>query len=79
VVDGHPVVDVLDDGPGIPPEQMERVFDRFFRVTGAPAGGSGLGLAIARTAALRNGLRIALANRTDGAGLMARVYLPASS
>jgi two-component system OmpR family sensor kinase/two-component system sensor histidine kinase QseC len=79
LVDGHPVVDVLDDGPGIPPEQMERVFDRFFRVTGAPAGGSGLGLAIARTAALRNGLRIALANRTDGAGLMARVYLPASS
>lgn len=79
MIDGHPVVDVLDDGPGIPPEQLDRVFDRFFRVTGAPAGGSGLGLAIARTAALRNGLRIVLANRADGPGLLARVYLPASS
>jgi len=79
MIDGQPVVDVLDDGPGIPPEQLERVFDRFFRITGGPAGGSGLGLAIARTAALRNGLRIVLANRTDGPGLLARVYLPASS
>ena len=79
MIDGQPVVDVLDDGPGIPPEQLERVFDRFVRVAGAPAGGSGLGLAIARAAALRNGLRIVLANRADGPGLLARVYLPASS
>ncbi|MBO9513806.1 MAG: HAMP domain-containing histidine kinase [Variovorax sp.] len=78
-VDGEPVVDVLDDGPGIPPDQIERVFDRFFRVTGAPAGGSGLGLAIARTAARRNGLRIVLSNRGDGPGLRARVVLPRSS
>jgi signal transduction histidine kinase len=39
---------VHDDGPGIPPEQAERVFDRFYRVDGAQASGSGLGLAIAR-------------------------------
>jgi two-component system OmpR family sensor kinase/two-component system sensor histidine kinase QseC len=78
MVDGHAVVDVLDDGPGIPSDQLDRVFDRFFRVTGAPVGGSGLGLAIARAAALRNGLRIVLANRSDGAGLLARVYLSAS-
>ncbi|MGO4390360.1 sensor histidine kinase [Variovorax sp. M-6] len=79
IVDGQPVVDVLDNGPGIPADQLERVFNRFFRVAGAPAGGSGLGLAIAQAAALRNGLRIVLANRTDGAGLRARVYLPGSS
>ena len=79
LVDGHPVVDVLDDGPGIPADQLERVFNRFFRVAGAPAGGSGLGLAIAQAAALRNGLRIVLANRSDGSGLRARVYLPGSS
>lgn len=78
-VDGHPVVDVTDNGPGIPPEQIERVFDRFFRVAGAPPGGSGLGLAIAQAAAVRNGLRIVLTNRTDGPGLRARVYLPRSS
>ncbi|WP_232076298.1 sensor histidine kinase [Variovorax sp. PBL-H6] len=80
-VQGRPVVDVVDNGPGIPPEFMTRVFDRFFRVPGTSAGGSGLGLAIARTAALRHGLRIALSNRSEqeegGTGLIARVYLPA--
>ena len=39
---------VSDDGPGIPPEHAERVFDRFYRVEGPHASGSGLGLAIAR-------------------------------
>ncbi|MDM0026989.1 sensor histidine kinase [Variovorax saccharolyticus] len=78
-VDGQPVVDVLDDGPGIPPDQLQRVFDRFFRAAGAAPGGSGLGLAIAQAAALRNGLRIELANRADARGLRARVILPRSS
>jgi len=70
---------VTDNGPGIPKELLGRVFDRFFRVAGAPPGGSGLGLAIAQTAALRNGLRIELSNRKDGPGLLARVFLPRSS
>lgn len=74
--EGHAVVDVLDNGPGIPQAAIGRVFDRFFRVPGAAAGGSGLGLAIARTAAERHGLRIELRNRGDGPGLMARVHLP---
>ncbi|MET3913411.1 two-component system OmpR family sensor kinase [Variovorax sp. OAS795] len=73
--EGHAVVDVLDNGPGIPASSIGRVFDRFFRVPGAPAGGSGLGLAIARTAAERHGMRIELRNRDDGPGLMARVHL----
>ena len=77
--EGHAVVDVLDNGPGIPPAAIGRVFDRFFRVPGAVAGGSGLGLAIARTAAERHGLRIELCNRADGPGLMARVHLPSAA
>ena len=48
---------VADDGPGIPPEHLERVFQRFYRVEGGQAFGSGLGLAIARE----------LAGRMDGA------------
>ncbi|MDP9902034.1 sensor histidine kinase [Variovorax ginsengisoli] len=76
-VAGRPVVDVVDDGPGIAPALRERVFDRFFRVAGAPSDGSGLGLAIARAAAQRHGLRIELLPREGRTGLVARVYLAA--
>jgi two-component system OmpR family sensor kinase len=48
-------VSVRDDGPGIPPEALERVFERFYRGPGAAAQGSGLGLAIARELAQRMG------------------------
>ena len=45
---GRALLAVSDDGPGIPAEHAEHVFDRFYRVDGAHASGSGLGLAIAR-------------------------------
>lgn len=45
---------VEDTGPGIAPEERERVFDRFYRVLGTRADGSGLGLAIVREIALRH-------------------------
>jgi signal transduction histidine kinase len=70
---GHAVIEVIDTGPGIPPELLARVFDRFFRVPGTEARGNGLGLAIAQTAAQRCGLRIELRNRTDRSGLVARI------
>ncbi|MDM0116531.1 ATP-binding protein [Variovorax sp. J22R133] len=72
---GRPVVDVVDNGPGIPPELMSRVFDRFFRVPGSPVGGSGLGLAIAQGAGVRHGMQIELLNREGCKGLIARVHL----
>src|SRR5262245_10973240 len=46
--DGSVLLTVEDDGPGIPAEHADHVFDRFYRVEGSVASGSGLGLAIAR-------------------------------
>jgi signal transduction histidine kinase len=49
------VLAVEDDGPGIPREHLDRIFQRFYRVEGGQASGSGLGLAIARELAGRMG------------------------
>jgi len=46
--EGNVVFSVTDQGPGIPAEYQEKVFDRFFKVPGSKAGGTGLGLAISR-------------------------------
>jgi signal transduction histidine kinase len=46
--DGRAVLEVEDEGPGIPPEHTQEVFERFYRVDGTKASGSGLGLAIAK-------------------------------
>jgi two-component system OmpR family sensor kinase len=70
---GKLAIEVADTGPGIPPELLSRVFDRFFRVPGGDTRGSGLGLAIAQSAAQRCGMCITLRNRDDRSGLIARV------
>jgi two-component system, OmpR family, sensor kinase len=65
-LDGHrALLAVTDDGPGIPPEVRQQVFERFFRLDGARASGSGLGLAIARELAAVMDGRIELSER-DG-------------
>ncbi|NRF66304.1 HAMP domain-containing protein [Aquincola sp. S2] len=70
---------VDDDGPGIPPEQLERVFEPWVQLAPGPEDGPrlghGLGLAIARELAERDGGRLVLANRPGG-GLRARLVLP---
>ena len=76
-LDGKAVVDVVDNGPGIPPEVRDRIFDRFFRAP-APSGdvgGSGLGLSIARSAVEANGGTLTLEHSTDG-GSTFRITLP---
>ena len=66
---------VDDSGPGIRPEDIPRVFDRFWRASGAPAGGTGLGLAIAAWIVERHRGSIAAANRPGG-GASFEVRLP---
>lgn len=69
------VLVVEDQGPGIRPDDLPRVFDRFYRAAGAPGGGTGLGLAIAAWIVERHGGRIAAANR-DPMGARFTVRLP---
>jgi len=71
---GVPVLQVDDNGPGIPPEERSRVFDRFYRRQngGGDEGGSGLGLAIVASVARRHGAVVDLAESPLG-GLRATV------
>lgn len=65
------VIEIIDSGPGIADDELERAFDPFHRI--AQAGeGNGLGLAIAREAALRTGGTVSLCNREDHSGLVFR-------
>jgi signal transduction histidine kinase len=69
---------VLDDGPGIPEAELERVFEPFYRLESSrnrATGGTGLGLSIARDIAQASGGSLTLANRSGG-GLEARLVLP---
>jgi two-component system OmpR family sensor kinase len=85
---GHPVVRIADSGPGIPPAERERVFDRFYRATSAAAGantgtgaahqrtdvkGTGLGLAIVRRVADQHHAAITLGDCAAGGGLQVDV------
>ena len=73
---------VRDTGPGIPPPERSRVFDRFYRGVRAENGserGSGLGLAIVKRIAERHGAQIALGEGIDSAGLGVTVRFPATA
>jgi len=72
---GNAILTVEDEGPGIRPEDLPRVFDRFYRAAGAPGGGTGLGLAIAAWIVERHGGRIAAANH-EPHGARFTVQLP---
>jgi signal transduction histidine kinase len=77
--DGMAIVEIDDDGPGVPPGEMERLFEPFYR--GEPSrnretGGIGLGLAVVRSLARAHGGDVTLHNR-EGGGLKACVRLPA--
>jgi signal transduction histidine kinase len=73
------MVHVDDDGPGIPPHELERVFAPFYRLEASRSrdtGGVGLGLAVARDIARAHGGDVVLLNRPSG-GLRATLSLPA--
>ena len=74
---GDAVIEVLDDGPGIPESELERVFEPFYRLDESRGdNGTGLGLSIARSIAESLGGSLVLENRRTG-GLAARIRLHA--
>jgi two-component system OmpR family sensor kinase/two-component system sensor histidine kinase QseC len=74
--DGNAVIlEVRDTGPGIAPEDRQRVFDRFYRRATVQEGGTGLGLAIVQAIADRHAATVLL-DDAPGGGLRARVRLP---
>lgn len=75
---GNAVVEIDDDGPGIPPADTEKMFEPFYRrepSRSRQTGGIGLGLAVVRSIARGHGGDVTLINRAGG-GLTARVQLP---
>jgi two-component system sensor histidine kinase TctE len=70
------VLEVSDDGPRIPPQERQRVFERFHRLLGNTQSGSGLGLSIAREIARLHGAAIELHDDADGVGNSFRVSFP---
>ncbi|MBP6546341.1 MAG: HAMP domain-containing protein [Phenylobacterium sp.] len=78
--DGHAVVEIADDGPGLAQSELERVFQPFYRAEAArtlDGGGVGLGLAVARSIARAHGGDVKLVSSPTG--LTARVRLPLST
>ncbi len=77
--DGHVCLQVLDEGPGIPPSDLERIFDKFYRVDVADRRrvGTGLGLAICRGFVEAMHGTITASNRKDRSGAVFTMKLPA--
>jgi two-component system OmpR family sensor kinase len=71
--DTEVTLEVVDNGPGIPAADLERVLDRFYRAENTTGQGSGLGLAIAAKVAAKHHAGLSVLNRTDGQGLKVSV------
>jgi two-component system sensor histidine kinase TctE len=74
---GEAVVEVVDNGPGIPVEARELVFERFRRLDNSRSDGCGLGLSIVRDIARHCGARVELDSPRQQQGLVARVRFTA--
>ena len=75
--DGRCIVEVEDDGPGIAPEEQDRIFDRFYYAkndSDPKAQGTGLGLAIARNAVEANRGRLVLRNALEGGSVFSMSF-----
>ena len=75
---GGPVLEVEDNGPGIPIGERDKVFGRFYRVEGSPGEGCGLGLAIVQEIALLHGASVEIKTPRSGTGTLVVVRFPSA-
>lgn len=76
---GTVTLQVADTGPGIKPEHLGRIFDRFYRVPGSPGTGSGLGLSLVSEIAASLDARVQVENQSLGPGLLFTLEIAAVS
>jgi two-component system, OmpR family, sensor histidine kinase QseC len=76
VEDGHTVLSADDSGPGLSPEQMKRLGERFYRVLGTGQSGSGLGWSIVQRIAAAHGARTLVESSALLGGLSVRIHFP---
>ena len=69
------IIQVMDRGPGLPADALNDVFDKFYRVSGSPAGGTGLGLSIVKGFIEAHNGTVSAENRENG-GLRVTVRIP---
>ncbi len=74
--DGHAMLEVEDDGPGIPLDEREKIFERFYRMPGGAPEGCGLGLAIVREIAQGHRATVAVQSGVGGHGTRMTVTFP---
>jgi signal transduction histidine kinase len=75
----HPVLQVHDDGPGVPGPEHAAIFSRFYRGNGASGRGSGIGLALVASVAELHDANIETSHGPNGRGFLVRLVLPATA
>src|SRR5437867_1976220 len=73
---GRPFMEIEDDGSGIPPQERERVLERFYRMPGTTGTGSGLGLAIVREIVAGHGAALEISHGMGGRGCRVAITFP---
>jgi two-component system, OmpR family, sensor histidine kinase KdpD len=74
----HLVITITDQGPGVPESELERIFEKFYRLPGSASGGTGLGLSVSRRIVEAHGGQLTAEN-VPGAGARFSIRLPAGT
>ncbi len=77
--DSEVLISVIDEGLGLKEDEIEKIFERFYRASGTPTGGTGLGLSIAKALIEAHKGKIIAQNRGDRSGCIFKISFPLAS